>query len=168
MLCATVRHTFIEVSMGTDHRRHARSQSCPPRIVTVRFDKNREGVDQNSTWVYLWQEQASIIGWTLAGTTASTHKGEQSQSEENMCNSNAGHDKKRKLRPCKGKRLRFKKFVARLQAQIDSEVEFFDMTEVVWPPSLEANRTRRQQLVQRMEQYQIQALYRKQSQAIRH
>jgi len=160
-----VRHTFIEVAVVSEHKRHARCQSCPPSIWKGRSETNRQGIDQDRTSTYLWQEQASVIGWALPGTSASTHNSEQSQSDENMCNSKAGQCKKRQSRPCKGKRLRFRKFVESLKTHIDSKVEFFDIEEVVWPPSLEANDRKRQRLIQRIKQYQRQALCQKKLQA---
>jgi len=158
MLFAFVRHTFIEVAVASEHKKHARCQSCPPNIWKGRPETNRQAVEQDTTSTYLWQEQASIIGWTHSGSSASPHNSDQSQSDENPCNSNAAQHKKRPSRPCKGKRLRFRKFVERLKTQIDSKVEFFDIEEVAWPPSLEINDKKRQLLIQRIEQYQHKAL----------
>jgi len=158
MLFAYVKHTFIEVTEASEHQKHARCQSCPPSIWKGRPETNRQAVEQDTTSTYLWQEQASIIGWTHSGSSASPHNSDQSQSDENPRNSNAAQCKKRSSRPCKGKRLRFRKFVERLKTQVDSKVEFFDIEEVAWPPSLETNDKKRQLLIKRMEQYQRNAL----------
>jgi len=161
MLFAYVKHTFIKAQRPQEHQNHARCQSCPPNIWKGRPETNRQAVEQDTTSTYLWQEQASIIGWTRSGSSASTPNSDQSQSDDNQCNSNVAQRKKkhsRPSRPCKGKRLRFKKFVERLKTQIDSKVEFFDIEEVAWPPSLEINDKKRQLLIQRIEQYQHKAL----------
>jgi len=149
MLFAYVKHTFIEVTEASEHQKHARCQSCP---------SNRQRIEQDTTSTYLWQEQASIIGWERSGFSTSPHHSDQSQSDENQCNSNAERRSKRRSRPCKGKRLRFRKFVERLKTQVDSKVEFFDIEEVAWPPSLETNDKKRQLLIKRIEQYQRNAL----------
>jgi len=158
MLFAFVRNTFIEVAMASEHKKHARCQSCPPSIWKGRPETNRQATEQDTTSTYLWQEQASIIGWTRSGSSASPHNSDQSQSVENPWNSNAARSRKRRSRPCKGKRLRFRRFVENLKTQIDSKVEFFNIEEVAWPPGLETNDKKRQLVIQLIEQYQHKAL----------
>jgi len=63
---------------------------------------------------------------------------------------------KKRNRPCKGKRRRFKRFVDNLKNQMSEDVESFNVEEVWWPPSLEANDRKRQQLIKLMEDLQHQ------------
>jgi len=157
MLCALVKHTFIEVTVATENTTRARRQSCPPDIWRGKPGTEKQGLDQKSTWTYTWQNEASIIGWMPPRTSASTHCNEQSGcADEGMCNSRVRqrHRKGSGHRPCKGKRLRFRKFMERLKTYIDGDVEFFNIQEVSWPPSLEADEKRRQHIIQIMEEYQ--------------
>jgi len=157
MLCALVKHTFTEVTVATENATRARCQSCPPDFWRGKSGTEKQGFDQKSRWAYTWQNQASIIGWMPPRTSASTHSSEQSGcANEGTCSPSVRqrHQRCSRHRPCKGKRLRSRKFMERLKTDIDDDVEFFNIQEVVWPPNLLADEKRRQHVIQRMEEYQ--------------
>jgi len=157
MLCALVKHTFIEVTVATENATRARCQSCPPDFWRGKSGTEKQGFDQKSRWAYTWQNQASIIGWMPPRTSASTHSSEQSGcANEGTCSPSVRqrHQRCSRHRPCKGKRLRSRKFMERLKTDIDDDVEFFNIQEVVWPPNLLADEKRRRHIIQRMKEYQ--------------
>jgi len=157
MLCALVKHTFIEVTVATENTTRARCQSCPPDIRRGKSGTEKQGFDQNPPWTYTWQNQTSIIGWMPPRISASTDSSEPSGcGDEGTCNSRViqRHQRRPRHRPCKGKRLRRRKLMERLKTEIDGDVEFFNIQEVAWPPSLEASEKRRQRVIQEMEEYQ--------------
>jgi len=64
-------------------------------------------------------------------------------------------------RPCKGKRLRHRKFVDQLEAESLTRVNRFKMEDVEWLPSLEGNNRRKQHVLRIVEQYRNGQLARK-------
>jgi len=76
------------------------------------------------------------------------------------CNSSTAEeqDQWKKMRPCKGKRDRYKKLVQRLQTQIKANPGVFTMDDIVLPPSLHANPTQRLKLINQMKKYQRKVL----------
>jgi len=60
----------------------------------------------------------------------------------------------KKNRPCKGKRLRYKRLVERLRAAIVANPETFDVDDIVFPPSMSDER--QQRLKKELEAYQAQ------------
>jgi len=59
----------------------------------------------------------------------------------------------RASRPCKGKRLRYQKLVARLESELLASPETFDMEKVMLPPNILQNERKRLALVGRMGQF---------------
>jgi len=57
-------------------------------------------------------------------------------------------------RPCKGKRMRYTKFVERLKSDISANPETFSIESVIFPPSLEANKQKKERLINHMMFYQ--------------
>jgi len=75
-------------------------------------------------------------------------------SEEEQCQAKAA----RTSRPCKGKRLRQAKFVARLIAEIREKAVSFNFEEILWPPSLQANERKRQHVIHLLRHHQYSAI----------
>jgi len=59
-------------------------------------------------------------------------------------------------RPCKGKRMRYKKFVERLKREISADPETFSIKSVTFPPNLEENLQKQERLINHMMSYQKQ------------
>jgi len=66
--------------------------------------------------------------------------------------------RKRKSRPCKGKRLRYKKFVERLQETAMAAPHLMDVHCVAWPPSLQHDFRKQQQLMMHLTECKLQQL----------
>jgi len=85
-----------------------------------------------------------------------THDSETTTtSEEDQGLANAvNHMKKRRSRPCKGKRLRHRNFVARLKTEITATAESFSIEKILWPPSYQASEKRRQNVIRSLQHHQ--------------
>jgi len=59
----------------------------------------------------------------------------------------------KKHRPCRGKRLRYKRFVKRIEAHIQANPVSFDLNKITLPPSLQANVKQQEKLRRRIERY---------------
>jgi len=73
----------------------------------------------------------------------------------------AGSDKKkknRKSRPCKGKRLRYKKFVEQLQETAMAAPHLMDVQCVAWPPSLQNDFRKQHKLMMHLTECKLQQL----------
>jgi len=64
--------------------------------------------------------------------------------------------RRRANRPCKGKRLRYQKLVARLQSELLACPETFNMEKVMLPPNILENERKRLTLISRMDQFRHQ------------
>jgi len=62
-------------------------------------------------------------------------------------------NKRSRDRPCKGKRLRYQKLVARLQSELLACPETFNMEEVMLPPNILQNERKLLGLINRMDQF---------------
>jgi len=155
-----VRHTFIEVTLASEQKGTSRCRSCPPKCWLDSVGANTCRSCPDNSWANKWQEKAFIMDSMHPVRSSSVHDSEQSTfTDKGMYMMHERNDKKKGCaRSCKGKRLRFRKFVQRLKADIESKAEFFDMNKVAWPPSLEANSRKRHWIIEQMEQYQHQVI----------
>jgi len=65
---------------------------------------------------------------------------------------------KRKNRPCKGKRLRYKKFIDRLQDIVMNAPHLMDIESVDWPPSLQNDVQKQLKLMMHLTELKLQQL----------
>jgi len=62
----------------------------------------------------------------------------------------------KRSRPCKGKRLRYRRFVERLITQISANPESFKLENAAFPPSLREDKDKLSKLMHRMQWYRDQ------------
>jgi len=65
---------------------------------------------------------------------------------------------KRKSRPCKGKRLRYKKFIDRLRDMVMNAPNLMDIQSVDWPPSLQNDYQKQLKLMMHLTELKLQQL----------
>jgi len=157
-LLVRVKHTFIEVTVCPKH--NPRCQSCPPNFRQDRCGTNEHCFGDHTEWAYKWQEETSFSdNMSLSPRDC----GNTSCTDEGMCTQKKQGKQRARPRPCKGKRLRFRRLIAGLKSKIEAQVENFNIQEVSWPPSLIVDDTKRQKLIQKMECYQQHVWYAKYS-----
>jgi len=137
---ASVKNSFIHVDLAVDHNPRMRGHSCPPK------ECDRE---DHTKRVYEWHGEAWLPKDNMLSSTHSV---------AHTTSTNATQVSKKWPRPCKGKRLRRKKFVEKMKAEIAAHMDTFDMGEVSWPPSLAHSCKQRQTVIRRLENYQQQVL----------
>jgi len=69
-----------------------------------------------------------------------------------------GKKAKKKHRPCKGKRLRYRRFKERLEDAVMTAPHLMDAQSVAWPPSLQTNFEKQQRLIMRLTMCKLQQL----------
>jgi len=84
--------------------------------------------------------------------TITTEDGEDDFSAVSQMNQERRH------RPCKGKRLRYRKLVERLKVEIRKQAPIFRVEEISWPPSLQEDTRKRQKLMHTLTFYQRKVL----------
>jgi len=84
------------------------------------------------------------------GATSGSEQSTNIESTQNSVTTSAS----KQQRPCKGKRLRYRKFVQRLKRQASENPNSFDMKDVELLPSLLNHAERRERLMLYMERFQ--------------
>jgi len=135
-----VKNTFIEVVMASECTAPRRQHSCPPQS----HQSKGPGCDSDRTWM----STTHFIPTCAASIQDKDSHGESAR--ETAVTKEPG---KKRYRPCKGKRLRYKRFVERLHMQVAMDGESFNMDQVLWPPSLQADDKKRQKLIRCMENF---------------
>jgi len=150
-----VKHTFIQVSAIADRDASMRCCSCPPTLRDDGFIITKEPDLEHDT---MYAKQMLAEGSVSPTSTVSTQSGEHTVCTHEGAQQAevATRKSKRHPRPCKGKRLRYKKFVESLRAEIETKAGSFNIDDVAWPPSLQENPRRRQRVILLMEQFQQQ------------
>jgi len=64
----------------------------------------------------------------------------------------------RRCRPCKGKRLRYKKFVERLIDNVMTSPHVMNVQSIDWPPSLQNDFQKQQRLMMKLAEYKLRQL----------
>jgi len=109
------------------------SPSYEHNVESVRIEQNAMGAQDNSSGSELCITSASDRAY---GTEKS----------------------KRKSRPCKGKRLRYRKFMERLRDDVMAFPHLMDVQSVAWPPSLQNDFQKQQKLMMQLTESKLQQL----------
>jgi len=154
-MLVSVKNTFIEVSFAGEPKGPLRCHSCPPKRSQDKCIMEKDDVDQDQG-VNQVELKPKTLGSMAPIPLVLTHDSEAPMtSEEDQCEANdANHTNKRRSRPCKGKRLRHRKFLERLKTEITTKAQSFSIEEIVWPPSYQDNQKRRQNVIRSLQHHQ--------------
>jgi len=103
-----------------------------------------------------------MVSWPQQPARPIEPDGDTSGSE--LCTASTGkqacgkQSTKRKSRPCKGKRLRYKKFIDRLQDTVINTPHLMDIQSVEWPPSLQNDVQKQLKLMVHLTELKLQQL----------
>jgi len=144
-----VKHTFIHFPLPAASTVVQRHSSSPPTFQSEGMTERHSRNAGSSLVLVRGHYRSSACGSTIESKMSS----EQATFAENDST-----QKKKRTRPCRAKRLRYSRFVAKACTQIEEDPASFDLGSLMFPPSLVANAKKSQRFQAQMKWYQQQVL----------